>query len=104
VAVLYSPDVPLATALIAERFYGNPSSRLALIGVTGTNGKTTTTYLIHQVLNTLGVRCGLIGTICVDDGTEVAAASMTTPPALEISRTLAQMLEAGCRAAVLEVS
>lgn len=104
VPMLVADDVPLASALLGERFYGNPSSKLALIGVTGTNGKTTTTYLIHQILNSLGIRCGLIGTVCIDDGTEVAPASMTTPPALEISRTLARMLEAGCRAAVLEVS
>jgi UDP-N-acetylmuramoyl-L-alanyl-D-glutamate--2,6-diaminopimelate ligase len=104
VALLVTPDIPLAAAFMGERFYGSPSSKLALVGVTGTNGKTTTTYLVHQALNGAGVRCGLIGTVAVDDGTEVAPASMTTPPSLEISRTLARMLEAGCRAAVLEVS
>jgi len=104
VVLLIADDVPLISAYLGERFYGNPSSRLALIGVTGTNGKTTTTYIAHQILNALGVRCGLIGTVMIDDGTEVAPASMTTPPALEISRTLSRMIDAGCRAAVLEVS
>ncbi len=104
VAVLRAGDLELATAQIGERFYGDPSSRLTVLGVTGTNGKTTTTFLVHQVLNALGIRCGLMGTVVIDDGTEVAPASLTTPPALEISRTLARMHEAGCVAAVLEVS
>lgn len=104
VTMLVTPNLPRTLSFVGERFYGNPSSKLAVIGVTGTNGKTTTTYLIHQMLNSMGVRCGLIGTVVIDDGVEVAAASMTTPPALEVSRSLARMLEAGCRAAVLEVS
>lgn len=104
VVLLAADDVPLAIAQLAERFYGNPSSKMTVIGVTGTNGKTTTTFLIHQMLNRLGVRCGLVGTVVIDDGTEVAPASMTTPPALELSRTLARMHEAGCKAVVMEAS
>ena len=104
VALLRCDDIDGATARLAERFYGNPSSKMAMIGVTGTNGKTTITFLIHQMLNALGIRCGLIGTVVIDDGVEIAPASLTTPPALEVSRTLARMLEAGCRAAVMEVS
>lgn len=104
IVVLQTEDVPLAIAQLAERFYGNPSSKMTVIGVTGTNGKTTTTFLIHQMLNRLGVRCGLVGTVVIDDGTEVAPASMTTPPALELSRTLARMHEAGCKAVVMETS
>ena len=104
VALLLAPDLALATAQLAERFYGDPSSKLTVIGVTGTNGKTTTTFLIHQMLNALGIRCGLIGTVVIDDGVEVAPASLTTPPALELSRTLARMCDAGCAAAVMEVS
>lgn len=104
VVMLVATDLEGAIAQIAERFYGEPSSKLALIGVTGTNGKTTITFLMHQMLNALGVRCGLIGTVVIDDGVETAPASMTTPPALELSRTLARMLEAGCKAAVMEVS
>lgn len=104
IALLRASDIQLASALLAERFYGNPSSKLLLIGVTGTNGKTTTAFLIHQILNAVGIRCGLIGTVCIDDGTEVAKAELTTPPALELSHTFARMVEAGCRAAVMEVS
>ncbi|CAN5797889.1 UDP-N-acetylmuramoyl-L-alanyl-D-glutamate--2,6-diaminopimelate ligase [soil metagenome] len=102
--LLLTEDLPRATARLAERFYGDPSTRVATIGVTGTNGKTTTTWLIHQVLNTLGLRCGLMGTICIDDGSETAPASLTTPPALEVSRTLARMHECGCRACAMEAS
>lgn len=93
-----------STARMAERFYGDPTTGLVVIGVTGTKGKTTTAHLIHQILNSSGVRCGLIGTVVVDDGTEVAPATLTTPPAAELSRTFARMLDAGCRAAAMEVS
>lgn len=97
-------DVALAAALAAEHFYGRPSRRLAVIAVTGTNGKTTTTYLAWQILNAVGVRCGMIGTVEIDDGLGVAPASMTTPPAIEISRSLAVMVENGCGAVALEAS
>jgi UDP-N-acetylmuramoyl-L-alanyl-D-glutamate--2,6-diaminopimelate ligase len=127
--LLRTPDVPLALAQIGERFYGEPSRRLAVVGVTGTNGKTTVSWLVHGLLNGQATgsstdqrrrgtalptgegvmrpgacRCGLMGTVVVDDGAEVAPATLTTPPALEVSRTLARMLECGCRAAVLEAS
>jgi UDP-N-acetylmuramoyl-L-alanyl-D-glutamate--2,6-diaminopimelate ligase len=103
-ALLVADDVPAVSAQIAERFYGHPSSKLRLIGVTGTNGKTTTTWLIHRILNSARMRCGLIGTVVVDDGVQIAAAEMTTPPAIELSRTLSVMVEAGCKAAVMETS
>ncbi|HYE63451.1 MAG TPA: UDP-N-acetylmuramoyl-L-alanyl-D-glutamate--2,6-diaminopimelate ligase [Phycisphaerales bacterium] len=102
--VVHAADVLRVSGQLAERFYGQPAGKLKLIGVTGTNGKTTTTYLVWQLLNAAGTRCGLIGTVLVDDGAEVASASMTTPPAIEISRTLGIMVEGGCRAATLEVS
>lgn len=104
VPVIRVDDVATVSARIAERFYGNPTSQLGVVAVTGTNGKTTTTYLVWQLLNALGVRCGLIGTVIVDDGVGVGAASMTTPPAIETSRTLSLMVESGCRGAVLEAS
>jgi UDP-N-acetylmuramoyl-L-alanyl-D-glutamate--2,6-diaminopimelate ligase len=104
VPILVAPDVMGVSGHLAERFYGRPASKLRLIGVTGTNGKTTTTYLAWQLLNGAGTRCGLIGTVLVDDGAEVAPATMTTPPAIEVSRTLGIMVEGGCTAAALEVS
>ncbi|MBS0189522.1 MAG: UDP-N-acetylmuramoyl-L-alanyl-D-glutamate--2,6-diaminopimelate ligase [Phycisphaerales bacterium] len=103
-ALVEADDVELAGALLAERFYGNPASRLKCIGVTGTNGKTTTTWLTWRLLNAAGVRCGLIGTVVVDDGNEVAPAEMTTPPAVELSRTMNVMVENGCEALSMEVS
>lgn len=101
---LIAEDVPLAAAQLAERFHGNPTQRLRLVGVTGTNGKTTVAHLIHGIMNASGVRTGLIGTVEIDDGREVAAAEMTTPPAIELSRTFATMLDARCEAAVMEAS
>lgn len=105
--VLVADRVPEAAARLAERFYGNPSSRLQLVGVTGTNGKTsvaTMTRAILQGFRPEPVRTGLIGTVEVDDGREVAPAAMTTPPAVELSRTFATMVDAGCKAACMEVS
>lgn len=102
--LLVADDLELAIAQLAERFYGQPSANLKVIGVTGTNGKTTITFLMHQMLNRLGIRTGLVGTVVIDDGVEVAPAQMTTPPAMEVSRTMARMLDAGCKAAVMEVS
>lgn len=104
VALLEAPDAALAGALLAERFYRNPSAHLALVGITGTNGKSTTAHIIHRTLNALHHRTGLIGTVEIDDGVCVAPAEMTTPPATEISRTLACMVEQGCLAAAMEVS
>lgn len=104
VVVCVSDRLAVDCAVIAERFYGEPGSRLAVVGVTGTNGKSTIAHLVHRLLNRAGVRCGLIGTIEVDDGREVAPASMTTPPAIELSHTLSTMVENGCRAVVMEVS
>jgi UDP-N-acetylmuramoyl-L-alanyl-D-glutamate--2,6-diaminopimelate ligase len=104
VVVVEASDVALASAMMAEVFYGRPSSKVKLFGVTGTNGKTTTTWLAWRLLNLAGVRAGLVGTVMIDDGIELAAAEMTTPPAIEMSRTLSVMVEAGCKAAFMEVS
>lgn len=104
VALVRCEDARLASALIAERFFGSASRSLGLIGVTGTNGKSTTTFLIWKMMNAVGQRTGLVGTVIVDDGREVAAASMTTPPSIELSRILTSVREAGGVAAALEVS
>jgi len=104
VPFMHTDDALLASALLAERFYGHPSGRMSLVGVTGTNGKTTTTFLIWQLLNGASRRCGLVGTVLIDDGREVGPATMTTPPAIELSRSLSSMAEAGCVAASMEVS
>ncbi len=101
---LVTEDVALASARLAERFHGNPTSKLKLVGITGTNGKTTVAHLLHGILNSAGIRAGLVGTVQIDDGRETADAEMTTPGSIELSRTFATMVDAGCKAAVMEVS
>lgn len=103
-AIVETDDVALASAVMAELFYGSPSSKLRCVGVTGTNGKTTTTWLAWRLLNGAGIRSGLVGTVVVDDGIEVAPAEMTTPPAIELSRTMGVMVENGCSGVAMEVS
>jgi UDP-N-acetylmuramoyl-L-alanyl-D-glutamate--2,6-diaminopimelate ligase len=104
VAVVIASDVALAAARVSERFYGNPTGRLKVAGVTGTNGKTTVSWLTWQLCNAAAQRTGLVGTVMIDDGVEVAAADMTTPPSIELSRTFARMAESGCVAAAIEAS
>lgn len=110
-ALLYNPRASEIGAILAERFYGHPSKALAIAGITGTNGKTTIAHLTQQIMkhfwmpNTKHrIKCGLIGTVVIDDGRERGVASMTTPPAIELSRTLSTMVEHGCKACVMEVS
>jgi UDP-N-acetylmuramoyl-L-alanyl-D-glutamate--2,6-diaminopimelate ligase len=98
------PGLAVTAARLAERFFGSPSQHLALVGITGTNGKTTTAHLTQQILAYSGVRTGLIGTVVVDDGLTRERARWTTPPPAELSRSLAAMVEHGCRAAAMEVS
>lgn len=102
--VVVTTNMSRVAAQVAERFYGSPGKKLALAGVTGTNGKTTTAWIAWQMLNQAGKRTGLVGTVLVDDGREVAPAGMTTLPALEMSRSLATMVESGCRGCVMETS
>jgi len=93
-----------ALAAAANNFYAHPSSALHLVGVTGTNGKTTTTYLIKSVLEKWGRKTGLIGTISYMVGTEVYASSHTTPESPEFQGLLHDMLKAGCTHVISEVS
>ena len=89
---------------IAARVHGRPGAALAAVGVTGTNGKTTVTWLLRQLLEAAGVRCGLVGTVAIDEGAGPRPAALTTPGALELQATLARMVEHKCRAAAIEVS
>jgi UDP-N-acetylmuramoyl-L-alanyl-D-glutamate--2,6-diaminopimelate ligase len=104
VAWVEAADPALAAALIAERFHGSPSRTLELVGVTGTNGKTTIAYLVQQLLAASGLRTGLVGTVEIDDGAARVPSQLTTPPALELSELFARMVDHGCRAAAMEVS
>ena len=91
-------------ARLSAKWFGNPSKKLKLIGVTGTNGKTSTTYMIKQILETLGHKVGLIGTIQNMIGDEVIPTSNTTPNAYDLNALFADMVEKGCDYAVMEVS
>ena len=93
-----------ALADLAAVFYQHPMRRLKLAAVTGTNGKTTTTFLIKHICENARLRCGLIGTVRYEIGERVLPAIRTTPEALEIQELLGQMLNAGCKAAAMEVS
>lgn len=98
------PDGREALARLSAAFYGFPSRRLRLVGVTGTNGKTTTTHLIKAVLEEAGYRVGLIGTIRHLIGNEVLESHRTTPESLDLQRLLFHMAERGMDYAVMEVS
>lgn len=103
-AVIETPNTRLALALMSAAFYGNPDKKLFTIGITGTKGKTTTTYMVKNVLEACGIKTGLIGTIETIIGDECIPAHNTTPESIEIHKSFARMAEAGCKAVVMEVS
>jgi UDP-N-acetylmuramoyl-L-alanyl-D-glutamate--2,6-diaminopimelate ligase len=98
------PDTRFALGPIARRFYGDPASELSLVGVTGTNGKTSTAFLVESILAAAGRRVGLIGTVEVRFGAETRRAINTTPESLELQRLLREMRTHGVDSAVMEVS
>src|SRR5256884_3246899 len=93
-----------ALADFAENFYGHPGRKLKLAAVTGTNGKTTTTFLIKHICEKAGMRCGLLGTVRYEIGERVLPAVRTTPESLDLQELLSQIANAGCRGAAMEVS
>jgi UDP-N-acetylmuramoyl-L-alanyl-D-glutamate--2,6-diaminopimelate ligase len=104
VQYLQVPDSAEALGRIASEWNGHPSRNLHLIGVTGTNGKTTTATLLYTLFRRLGYRAGLLSTVCnYIDGREIPA-THTTPDAIELNHLLTQMVEAGCDYAFMEVS
>jgi UDP-N-acetylmuramoyl-L-alanyl-D-glutamate--2,6-diaminopimelate ligase len=98
------PDSRVALARICQALADNPSRHLKVIGVTGTNGKTSTTWLIRGILEAAGCRTGLLGTLEYSDGEVAESAELTTPPAPVLAHWLERMTAAGCSHAVLEVS
>ena len=98
------PDVREALARAATSYYHNPSAKLKVIGVTGTNGKTTVSFMIKSILEAAGIKTGLIGTVHYEIGDRVIPASRTTPESLEVQQMMSQMLRADCSACVMEVS
>src|SRR3954465_5916431 len=93
-----------ALAHFSATFYGHPARKLKLAAVTGTNGKTTTTFLIKHICENAGLRCGLIGTVRYEIGERILPATRTTPESLDLQELLSQITNAGCKAAAMEVS
>ena len=104
VCVVRVKDTRYALALISAAYFGYPARKLKTIGITGTKGKTTTTFLIRSILEHAGIRTGLIGTIETIIGGRHIPASNTTPESYTIQQYFAAMVEAGCQVAVMEVS
>jgi UDP-N-acetylmuramoyl-L-alanyl-D-glutamate--2,6-diaminopimelate ligase len=104
VTCLIVENTRTALADFSATFYGHPARRLKLAAVTGTNGKTTTTFLIKHICEKAGLRCGLIGTVRYEIGERVLPAIRTTPESLDLQELLAQIANADCKAAAMEVS
>src|SRR5438874_8661309 len=97
-------DSRSALADLSAAFYGMPAYKLKMAAVTGTNGKTTTTFLIKHICERAGLRCGLVGTVRYEIGERILPAIRTTPESLDLQELLAQIANAGCKAAAMEVS
>src|SRR6476619_1263001 len=97
-------DVRGAMGEVAARFYGNPTSQLRVVGITGTNGKTTTAFLTRAILEGTGTQCGLLGTVKYVVGGQEREAVRTSPEALDLQRDFRAMLDGGDRACAMEGS
>jgi len=94
----------VAAGIIAHNFYSSPSAQLKLVGVTGTNGKTTVATLLYQLFSGLGYKCGLISTVQNHIGSTVLPSTHTTPDAVQLNQLLKRMVDEGCAYAFMEVS
>ncbi len=101
---ILTTDTRSAYSKIAGNFYKNPACKLKLIGITGTNGKTSTAFYVKSLLDALGKKCGLIGTVENFTGSDTTTATLTTPEPMELNSLLAAMVENGCEYCVMEVS
>ena len=97
-------DVRTALSYIAAEFFGNPAEELMLMGITGTKGKTTTSFLLKSIMEEAGYKTGLIGTVCSMIGDETLPNHLTTPDPIETQTLLRRMADAGCKCVVMEVS
>jgi UDP-N-acetylmuramoyl-L-alanyl-D-glutamate--2,6-diaminopimelate ligase len=97
-------DARLALALLAAAYYQHPSAAMQVVGITGTNGKTTTAHLTASIYEAAGIQCGILGTVAYRIGREVREAKHTTPEAPDVQRLLREMAERGCGACAMEVS
>ena len=98
------PSTEASVGPVATMFYGDPSTKLHLVGVTGTNGKTTIATLLYNMFRKFGHKCGLLSTVCNYIEDEAIPADHTTPDPIELNRLLAKMVEAGCEYAFMECS
>lgn len=104
VTVIRVEDTRYVEGDIAANWYGHPAERLTTIGITGTKGKTTTTYMVKSILENAGIPCGLVGTIETIIGSKHTPSSNTTPDPFALQKSFAQMVSAGLKAVVMEVS
>lgn len=102
--LLKSTNIRKALSQLAAAYYGFPSDNLAVMGVTGTNGKTTTSFLIDSLIRSKFDRCGMLGTVWVDEGTGTKPATHTTPDALSLQQSLRNMVDNGCIGVSMEIS
>ena len=105
ITIIMTDNTRKALAITASNFYNNPSKKFKLIGVTGTKGKTTTTFMIKEILEKAGKKVGLIGTIATYiNGKKIKDSDRTTPESIELQRTFKQMVDEGVEVVVMEVS
>ncbi len=97
-------DTRKALAYLSAAWFGYPATKLITIGITGTKGKTTTAYMVHHILEKVGIKTGLIGTVEVRNGAETFSASHTTPESFLLQKYFREMADNGCKAVVMEVS
>ena len=104
VTYLLYPNTEEVAGVLATQFYGNPTSRLKLVGVTGTNGKTTIATLLYHMFRRMGYKCGLCSTVCNYIDGKAVPTEVTTPDPITLNRLLGQMADEGCQYAFMEVS
>src|SRR5512147_672428 len=104
VCVVQVSNSARALGIVASTFYGDPSTQLTMVGVTGTNGKTTIATLLYKLFTALGYTCGLLSTVQNQVGNEVLPATHTTPDQISINALLKQMVDAGCTHVFMECS
>jgi UDP-N-acetylmuramoyl-L-alanyl-D-glutamate--2,6-diaminopimelate ligase len=97
-------DARLALAVLAAAYYRNPAAEMQVVGITGTNGKTTTSFLVASIFEAAGIRCGLLGTVGYRIGRLTREAARTTPEAPDVQALLREMADSGCGACAMEVS
>ena len=97
-------DVRVAVSYVAAEYFGNPSEKLMMLGITGTKGKTTTSFLVKAILEAAGIKTGLIGTVCSMIGDETLSNQLTTPDPIEMQTLLRRMVDAGMECVIMEVS